>query len=88
MAHLCRWFALPLPLLEAYLDEIVPALKSESLPSDTTLMEGLARADELAPLVYAVADKLCHGIYLLAADNEFLFYGLHILAAEYASVKM
>ena len=63
------------------LDEITSALKSEILPPDAALTAGLTKADELAPLVYAAADKLCRGVYLLPAENELLFYGLHILAA-------
>jgi uncharacterized protein len=63
------------------LDEITSALKSETLPPDAVLTAGLARADELAPIVYSVAEKFCRGVYLLPAEAELLFYGLHILAA-------
>jgi len=63
------------------LDEITLALKSRAAPPSAALTAGLAKADELAPLVYAMADKFCRGVYLLPEENEFLFYGLHILAA-------
>src|SRR4051812_2955094 len=63
------------------LDEITSALKSPNLPPESALTAGLALADELAPGIYSVADKLCRGVYLLPAENELLFYGLHILAA-------
>ncbi len=42
---------------------------------------GLAKADELAPHVYAISDSFCRGIYLLPDECELLFHGLHILAA-------
>ena len=35
----------------------------------------------MAPLVYAIADEFCRGVYLLPEENALLFYGLHILAA-------
>lgn len=63
------------------LDEITSALISESAPPDAALTAGVAKADELAPAVYAIANKLRRGVYLLSAENELLFYGLHILAA-------
>ena len=63
------------------LDEITSALKSPDLPPEAALAAGLAKADELAPSIYSIADKLCRGVYLLPAENELLFYGLHILAA-------
>src|SRR5215217_9446519 len=63
------------------LDELTSALKSQDLPPETALAAGLAKADELAPGIYSIADKLCRGVYLLPAENELLFYGLHILAA-------
>jgi uncharacterized protein len=63
------------------LDEITSALKSLDIPPPAALMAGLARADELAPIVYAVAGKFCRGVYLLPDESGLLFYGLHILAA-------
>ena len=62
-------------------DEITSALKLAETPPSTVLKAGLNRADELAPLVYAIADKFCRGVYLLPEENALLFYGLHILAA-------
>jgi uncharacterized protein len=63
------------------LDEITSALKSINLLPAAALTAGLAKADELAPLVYAISDSFCRGIYLLPDECELLFYGLHILAA-------
>src|SRR5476651_2352998 len=63
------------------LDEITSALKSIDLLPAAALTAGLAKADELAPLVYAISDSFCRGIYLLPDECELLFYGLHILAA-------
>ena len=63
------------------LDEITSALKSPDIPTSEALAAGLAKADELAPSVYSVADKFCRGVYLLPDESELLFYGLHILAA-------
>jgi hypothetical protein len=57
-------------------DEITSALKLAETPPSTALKAGLNRADELAPLVYAIADKFCRGVYLLPEENALLFYGL------------
>jgi hypothetical protein len=62
-------------------DEITFALKSSDAALLAALRAGLAKAEELAPLVFATADKLCRGVYLLPEENDLLFYGLHILAA-------
>jgi uncharacterized protein len=63
------------------LDEITIALKSPDVPPSAAMKAGVAKADQLAPLVYAIADKFCDGIYLLPGDNATLLYGLYILAA-------
>jgi Protein of unknown function (DUF1186) len=63
------------------IDEITRALKSFDGASAAALHAGVHKANELAPAVFAVAEKLCRGVYLLPEDNELLFYGLHILAA-------
>src|SRR5438034_491852 len=63
------------------LDEITLALRSPDAPPAAALTAGLAKADELAPLVYAIADKFSRGIFLLPGDNATLLYGLYILAA-------
>jgi uncharacterized protein len=63
------------------IDEITRAIKSSSGAPSETLRAGVARANELAPSVFAAADKLCRGVYLLPDENALLFYGLHILAA-------
>ena len=63
------------------LDEITSALKSSDTTPMAALWAGVAKTDELAPLIFAIADKLCRGVYLLPEENDFLFYGLHILAA-------
>ena len=63
------------------LDEITSALKLPDATPLAALRAGVAKTDELAPLVFAIADKLCRGVYLLPEENDLLFYGLHILAA-------
>jgi len=63
------------------LDEIILALRSPDAPPAAALTAGVAMADELAPLVYAIADKFSDGIYLLPGENATLLYGLYILAA-------
>ena len=63
------------------LDEITTALKSSDAAPSAALSAGVAKAEELAPLVFATADKLHRGIYLLPEESALLFYGLHILAA-------
>jgi uncharacterized protein len=63
------------------LDEIIAALKSTNAVPAVALAAGVAHADEIAPVVYAIADKFCHGVHLLPVDNELLFKGLHVLAA-------
>lgn len=45
------------------------------------LAEAVRHADALAPTVYGLASKFCEGIYLLPADSNLLFNGLHVLAA-------
>jgi uncharacterized protein len=45
------------------------------------LRAGVGKANELAPSVFAAADKLRRGVYLLPDENALLFHGLHILAA-------
>jgi uncharacterized protein len=63
------------------LDEITSALKSSDTTPIAALRAGVGKTDELAPLVFAIADKLCSGVYLLPEESDLLFYGLHILAA-------
>src|ERR1700730_13599953 len=63
------------------LDEITSALKSSDTTPLAALRAGVAKTDELAPLIFAIAEKLCRGVYLLPEQNDLLFYGLHILAS-------
>jgi uncharacterized protein len=63
------------------LEEITSALKSADTPPDEVLRAGLAKADQLAPTVFALVDKLCDGIYLLPEESTLLLYGLTLLAA-------
>jgi hypothetical protein len=63
------------------LDEITSALKSSDTTPLAALTAGVSKSDELAPLVFAIADKFCRGVYLLPEEDELLFYGLHILTA-------
>src|SRR5258706_1967258 len=63
------------------LDEIISALKSSDTTPMAALRAGIAKTDELAPLIFAIAYRLGSGVYLLPVENDLLFYGLHILAA-------
>jgi len=63
------------------LEEITLALKSADAPPTNALRAGLAKADQLAPVIFTLVDKLCVGIYLLPEESELLHYGLTILAA-------
>jgi len=63
------------------LDDIISALRSTNAVPTAALAAGVAHADGLAPVVYAIADKFCRGIHLLPAETELLFKGLHVLAA-------
>ena len=63
------------------LEEITSALKSADMPPEDALRAGLAEADQLAPAVFALVDKLCDGIYLLPEESALLRYGLTLLAA-------
>lgn len=63
------------------LEEITSALKSAETPPKDALRAGLAKADQLAPTVFALVDKLCDGIYLLPEEGALLRYGLTLLAA-------
>ena len=63
------------------LEEITFALKSADAPPADALRAGLAKAGQLAPVIFALVDKLCKGIYLLPQESELLRYGLTILAA-------
>jgi hypothetical protein len=66
------------------LDEITSALKSSDTTPMSALRAGVAKTDELAPLIFAIADKLCSGVYLLPEENNLLFYGLHIRGVRLA----
>ncbi len=50
----------------------------------SALRAGVAKTDELAPLIFAIADKLCSGVYLLPEENNLLFYGLRIRGVRLA----
>lgn len=63
------------------LEEITSALKLAETPPVDALRAGLAEADQLAPTVFALVDKLCGGIYLLPEESRLLHYGLTVLAA-------
>ena len=66
------------------LDEIISALKSSDTTPMAALRAGIAKTDELAPLIFAIADRLCSGVYLLPEENNLLFYGLHIRGVRLA----
>jgi uncharacterized protein len=63
------------------LEEITSALKSAESPPANSLRAGLAEADQLAPVIFTLVNKLCDGTYLLPEERRLLHYGLVILAA-------
>lgn len=63
------------------LDDITAALSTADAVPKGALTAAVTHADALAPVVFAIADKFCRGVYLLPADCNLLFYGLHVLAA-------
>src|SRR5262245_61061302 len=62
-------------------DEIAAALQADGDPPLAALTAALVHADALAPAVYAVAEKLSRGVYLLPSEANLLLYGLNVLAA-------
>ena len=62
-------------------DEIKAALRASDGVPTAALAAGMAHAGELAPAVVEICKRFCQGTYLLPSDNNFLFYGLQILAA-------
>ncbi len=62
-------------------DDIIAALKAPGAVPAEALTAAVGQADALAPVIYAIADKKCRGVYLLPGDESLLFYGLHALAA-------
>lgn len=60
-------------------DDIIAGLGTSD--ANAALAEAVSHAEELAPTVYALAEKFCEGIHLLPADGDLLFNGLHVLAA-------
>ena len=63
------------------LDDITTALRTSTATPGAALTAAVEQADALAPDIFALADKYCRGVYLLPADTDHLFYGLHVLAA-------
>jgi uncharacterized protein len=69
-------------------DEIAAALRADGGTPSAALTAALVHADALAPSVYAVAEKLSRGVYLLPSEvyllpseANLLLYGLNVLAA-------
>lgn len=62
-------------------DEIVTALAAPQTVTDAVLWAAVGEADAVAPRVYAVAEKLCRGAYLMPEEAGLLFHGLNVLAA-------
>jgi uncharacterized protein len=63
------------------LEEITSALKSRNATPVDAIHAALSKADDLAPVIFFLTDKLCEGFYLLPEDSDLLFFGLNILAA-------
>jgi uncharacterized protein len=64
------------------LEEITSALKLEGPPSADALRAGVDKADQLAPIIFGLVDKLCEGVFLLPAENALLRCGLVVLGAS------
>jgi yecA family protein len=63
------------------LDDIRKELRTATVVPEAALRAAVGHADALAPEIYALADKLGGGVYLLPQQESLLFYGLHVLAA-------
>ena len=64
------------------LEEITSALRSADPPSADALRAGVAKSDQLAPIIFGLVDKLCEGVFLLPEENALLRCGLVILGAS------
>ena len=64
------------------LEEITSALKVEGPPSADALRAGVDKADQLAPIIFGLVDKLCEGVFLLPEENALLRCGLVVLGAS------
>ena len=62
-------------------DEIIEGLSTSEMAPAAMLHAAVAYADRLAPRVFAIAEKLSRGVYLMPRDTNLLFHGLNILAA-------
>jgi uncharacterized protein len=63
------------------LEEITSALKLKGPPSADALRAGVDKADQLAPIIFGLVDKLCEGVFLLPEQNALLRGGLVVLGA-------
>ena len=63
------------------LDDIRKELRTSTALPEAALREAVGHSEALAPEVYALAEKLCVGVYLLPEQESLLFFGLHVLAA-------
>ena len=64
------------------LEEITLALRSADPPSADALRAGVAKSDQLAPIIFGLVDKLCDGVFLLPEENALLRCGLAVLGAS------
>ena len=64
------------------LEEITLALRSADPPSADALRAGVAKSDQLAPIIFGLVDKLCDGVFLLPEENALLRCGLPVLGAS------
>ena len=64
------------------LEEITSALRSADPPSADALRAGVAKSDQLAPIIFGLVDKLCEGVFLLPEENALLRCGLAVLGAS------
>jgi len=64
--------------------EIRQALETAPPMPEVALRDAMTHADELAPVVIELIEKLEAGVYLLPDQAQLLFYGVHVLAAARA----
>lgn len=62
--------------------DLIHELSSTRWRSDALLRRAVAHAAAIAPEVIATVDKAAAGVYLLPAQSNLLFWGIHILGAS------
>jgi len=61
--------------------EVIAALEAAELRPDEALRAAVGRAGEIAPAVIEILDEAASGAELLQAQENLLFWGIHVLGA-------